>query len=283
MGRPKIKIQPYRPSRMVKVFGLVALAGLAVFVFQVIQGDARRAWQAYLINFLLFSAIAQGAAAVFAPSCTRSRPAGAARCPIWPKPSARFFPGLLFLFLLLFCGPAVYFPLAARGPARQGSLAQSALSLLAAIAWACSSSTGLGCAYLYQPCASSSPARGPAVLWAVRCWQRWRQHPPDEVRFRWRMTVFGILYMLAFAVVLSLLGYDLVMSMDPHWYSTLFGAYCFIKAVYVGFGALIILAAMLHLSTRQPFALGPPSFTISASSFLPSAWCGPIFSTPSSW
>ena len=74
------------------------------------------------------------------------------------------------------------------------------------------------------------------------------------------MTVFGMLYMLAFAIVLSLLGYDLVMSADPHWYSTLFGAYSFVKAVYVGFGALIILAAVLHLSPRNAYRLKSSQF-----------------------
>ena len=35
--------------------------------------------------------------------------------------------------------------------------------------------------------------------------------------------------------------------MDPHWISTLFGAYNFVKAFYVGLGALIILACILYL------------------------------------
>jgi ABC-type xylose transport system permease subunit len=41
------------------------------------------------------------------------------------------------------------------------------------------------------------------------------------------------------------------MSMDPHWISTLFGAYHFVKAFYVGLGALIILAAIVHLQRGQ--------------------------------
>jgi hypothetical protein len=50
------------------------------------------------------------------------------------------------------------------------------------------------------------------------------------------------------------------MGMDPHWYSTLFGAYTFVKAIYVGFGALIILAAVLHLSRRTDFRLKSSQF-----------------------
>jgi hypothetical protein len=74
------------------------------------------------------------------------------------------------------------------------------------------------------------------------------------------MKTFGLLYMLAFALVLSLLGYDLVMSADPHWYSTLFGAYSFVKAIYVGFGALIILGAVLHMSPHTGFRLRSEQF-----------------------
>jgi hypothetical protein len=50
------------------------------------------------------------------------------------------------------------------------------------------------------------------------------------------------------------------MSMDPHWFSTLFGAYTFVKAIYVGFGALIILAAVLHLSPATDSGLQSGQF-----------------------
>jgi len=51
-----------------------------------------------------------------------------------------------------------------------------------------------------------------------------------------------------------------VMGMDPHWYSTLFGAYSFIKSVYVGFGALIILAAVVHMHQANRFSLKATQF-----------------------
>jgi hypothetical protein len=35
--------------------------------------------------------------------------------------------------------------------------------------------------------------------------------------------------------------------MDPHWISTLFGAYSFVKAFYLGLGAMIILAAVIQI------------------------------------
>jgi hypothetical protein len=74
------------------------------------------------------------------------------------------------------------------------------------------------------------------------------------------MTVWGGLYILAFAIVLSLIGYDLIMSMDPHWVSTLFGAYHFVKAFYVGLGALIILASIIRLSQGNASGLNDSHF-----------------------
>jgi len=60
--------------------------------------------------------------------------------------------------------------------------------------------------------------------------------------------------------VLSLIGFDLVMSMDPHWVSTLFGAYHFVKAFYVGLGALIILAAIVHLRRGRSAGIAAAHF-----------------------
>ena len=62
------------------------------------------------------------------------------------------------------------------------------------------------------------------------------------------MTVLSVLYILAYALVLTLLAFDLVMSMEPPWFSTLFGAYAFAKAFYLGLTALMVLSAVSYLS-----------------------------------
>ena len=81
---------------------------------------------------------------------------------------------------------------------------------------------------------------------------------PEKIKKR--MNIFSILYIMAFALVLSLIAYDLVMSLDPHWISTLFGAYSFVKAFYLGLGGLIIFAAVLHLHPRNNFKLESSHF-----------------------
>ena len=50
---------------------------------------------------------------------------------------------------------------------------------------------------------------------------------------------------IALAFLLSLLGFDLVMSLDPRWYSTLFGGYFFIGCFYTGIVALYLLSMLV--------------------------------------
>jgi hypothetical protein len=238
---------------------LSVAVGSGIFVLHITVGLVDKAWQAYLINFLLFAAIAHGAVLFSTLMHTVNA--------TWSGPLAdlaeafsAFFPVSFLLFILLFFGgqghvfPWLHHDL----HGKEGWLnlpfmfSRDAAGLL--ILYGC------GFGYLYHALYFKLRERGASGTLAVSLWRTWEKRPPDEERFRHRMSVFGILYMLAFAVVFSLLGYDLVMSADPHWYSTLFGAYCFIKAIYVGFGALIILAALLHLSPRNSFVLKASQF-----------------------
>jgi Ni/Fe-hydrogenase subunit HybB-like protein len=51
---------------------------------------------------------------------------------------------------------------------------------------------------------------------------------------------FGIVY----AIVLSLIAIDLIMSLDPHWVSTLFGAYYFMGSFYTALAGLMVLCGI---------------------------------------
>jgi Ni/Fe-hydrogenase subunit HybB-like protein len=236
-----------------KIFYGLAAASALVFIGVAASGHPGRVWQAYLLNFLFFSAIAQGAVLFSALMYTVKAKWSGPLTDIAESFTA-FFPVSLLLFVILLLGRQYVFPwlhedlhgkefwlnvpfLFARDFA--------ALSLL----------YGLGLAFLYHRLYFTLSDRGASSAFARRLLARWQKNPPDEYRWASRMGVFGILYLLAFALVLSLLGYDLVMAADPEWYSTLFGAYCFVKSVYIGFGALIILGALLHMSNRNGYHL----------------------------
>jgi hypothetical protein len=59
-----------------------------------------------------------------------------------------------------------------------------------------------------------------------------------------------------FVIVGSLLGYDLVMSLDPHWFSGLLGGYVVVGMLYSGFAFLVVLTG-LHSFGRPGWVMPP--------------------------
>ncbi len=236
----------------------LVIIGFGTFIFGLSGRHPERAWQAYLINFLLWSAIAQGGLLFSAIMHTVKAK--------WSGPLSNlaesftaFFPISFILFLILFLGKNHIFPWLHQDLHGKEIwlnipflFSRDLIGLLILY--------GLGFAYIYHALwlkldRSISHGRIRTLLY-----KRWDRSIPDNKKCNSRMTVFGILYILAFTLILSLIGYDLVMSMDPHWYSTLFGAYTFVKAFYIGLGGLIILASILHLYPEIEFSLTPSQF-----------------------
>ena len=232
-------------------YALVAV-GVATFIFGLLSSHPERAWQAYLINFLLWSAIAQGAVLFSAVMhMTKAR---------WSGPMAglsesfaAFFPISYILFLILFLGRAHIFPwLHEDLHGKEVWLnipflfTRDCIGLLILYI--------LGFGYLFNALQLKLDPNQPRSKLRQSIVDAWKRNHSDPEKIKWRMTVWGGLYILAFAVVLCLIGFDLVMSMDPHWISTLFGAYHFVKSFFIGLGALIILASIIRI--RQGEASG---------------------------
>ena len=240
------------------VFLVLVAVGVVGFFVRAFGAHPERAWQSYLINFLLFSAIAQGAVLFSAVTHLvnarwNHRISGVAEA------FSAFFPVSFVLFLLLFLGGSHVFPWMHHDlHGKEGWLnlpflfARDGIGLLILY--------GLGFWYLYYSLQLRIRGSAPGGRLRSGLLQKWRQRPSDPETIRSRMKTIGGFYILAFALVLSLIGYDLVMSMDPHWYSTLFGAYTFVKAFYVGLGGLIILAFLLYLREGKQSGLTADNF-----------------------
>ena len=65
--------------------------------------------------------------------------------------------------------------------------------------------------------------------------------PPDDERERARRNRLAVILLMLWLVTVSLWGFDLVMSLDPIWYSGLFGGYFAVSALYTTFCLLSIL------------------------------------------
>ncbi len=234
------------PQRSLFMLGAVlAAAGLAAFLAGLLGPHPQRAWQAFLINFLLWSAMAQGAVLFAAVTHTvKARWAG----PLSGLAGsfAGFFPLSLVCFLALLIGRSHLFPWL-HEDLHGKEIWLNIPFLFSRDGIGFLMLYGFGWAFLSQDLKLRLRTPGSAAGLRRLLAGRLPQNDAEIQRVRNRKTMWGGLYCFAFALVLSLIGFDLVMSMDPHWISTLFGAYHFVKAFYVGLGALIILAAIVHL------------------------------------
>jgi hypothetical protein len=65
--------------------------------------------------------------------------------------------------------------------------------------------------------------------------------PPDDERERARRNRLAVIVLFLWMITVSLWGFDLVMSLDPIWYSGLFGGYFVVSSLYTTFCVLAIL------------------------------------------
>jgi len=59
-------------------------------------------------------------------------------------------------------------------------------------------------------------------------------------------------FMLIFAVTVTFAGIDWLMSLDPYWYSTIFGVYVFAGLVVTALAAIILVTVLLRDTGRLP-------------------------------
>jgi len=242
-----------KTSAIRKVFLVLVAVGVVTFVVQLFTQHPERAWQAYLINFLVWSAIAQGGL-LFSTVMHTTRAKWSGPLSNLAEAFTAFFPFSILLFLGLFLGRDYIFPWLHEDLHGKEIwlnvrflFSRDLIGLLVLYS--------LGLAYTYQALRLKLAVGTPDGGGRLRAFlvRRWQGREGHRERHLGRKNVLSILYMLAFALVLSLIGYDLVMAADPHWYSTLFGAYSFAKAIYMGLGALIILAAVLQIRPGNGF------------------------------
>ena len=224
---------------------LAVLGGLA-FLYGIAFGDAVRAWQALLVNFLFFGGLAQ-AGVVF--SCILQ--VTSAR---WGRPLKRvaeatiaFLPVAFVLLLVLLAGtsswaPWVHHPVEAKTP----WLNVPFFVLRELLAFVVLS--GFSLRYVYR---SLRPDIGmldesgqrPATGLPARLIEGWRGLDSERAIGQRRQTRWAVAVLLAYGWVFTLIAFDFVMALDPHWFSTLLGGYYFIGNLLIGLAFLVGVAA----------------------------------------
>ncbi len=189
-------------TRRSGVWGVLLLLGLLGWICGLVWGDAHRAWRAVLVNFIYFTPLAAGMV-VWPAAIT------AARGEHWLTERIRR-PALLSLGFAPFCLAAFF------------------LLFLGRNYWA----GWLHAEHLHNGAWLNSWflfTRDTVALllfwWVAARFARDTRPQLDKGRAAWLAFIY--------CVVFSLLGFDLVMALDPHWVSSLFGGYFFITGMYI--------------------------------------------------
>jgi hypothetical protein len=219
---------------MTAVLSVLAAIGAIAFLIGARSADAPAAWSIYLVNLVFWSALAVTGPAIAAMmQLTEAR---------W-SPSVRrlavttigFLPVSFVLLLVLFLGrDALYswvsHPIAVKAGWLNTKFFFGRTLLLAAA--------------LFIVCFAFAAA---ILRDSV---------PPGDERVRVQRNRLATLLLFLWLITVSLWGFDLLMSLDPRWYSGLFGGYFAVSSLYTAF---CLLALLTVRANSRGFAAIPPA------------------------
>ena len=256
----------------------------AVSFFVTLGSDPQLAWKSYVVNWNYFASIALGGVVVGVVTWIVKAK--------WNWPVRRIhhsFAAYLPIAFVLFIPMLVslredYFPwiaMMADDPIVQKKAAylnipflvsRNLAGVLALFAMAC------GFVYLaLRPdlgraaamVASSDQSDGGSSWWRERFTRGWAGQEQEEAQSYRRMTRMAPLLVVVYALVMTVLAFDWAMSLEPHWFSTLFGGWFFMGALWGGFAATAVIAVFLrqlspvveeHVGRSQLWDLGKLTF-----------------------
>lgn len=223
----------------------VSLVGVLAFAYGIISGDGTRAWQALLVNFLFFAGLAHAGVAISAIL--------QATCARWGRSlkrlseaTAAFLPVAFILLLVLLAGitnwaPWVSEPVEARRLWLNVPFFVARQTLLFVLL------SGLSLTYVYR---SLRPDVGmldesgerQATGFARRLIGGWNGVVDERARNQRSQDVLAPCVLIAYGWIVSIVAIDFVVALDPHWFSTLVGAYYFVGNLFIGVAFLSVAA-----------------------------------------
>lgn len=219
------------------VAGLSALVGLGAlgFLGGFLAGAGPRTWAIFLVNLLFWSGLsAAGPAIAGIFELTEAR--WAVRLRRIATTTVAFMPASAALFLVLFTAMGVLYPWVIEPVPKKAAWLNLPFVILR---------IGIGVAALYW--VSIRFAR------AVHASPAGAAEEPGRVE----RAKLAVVMLFLFVIVVSLFGFDLVMSLDPTWFSGLLGGYFVVGTLYSGFAFLVLLVGIRSLG--RPTWVMPPS------------------------
>ena len=202
---------------------VLAVLGVVAFIWG-LSADPQGAWSLYLVNLVFWSGIAATGPAVSAMmQLTEARWSPSVRR--LALTTAGFLPVAFVLLILLFLGRAELYSWVTKPVAVKAAWLNVPFFFLRTLVLAAALFLT---AYAFIRRMLLDPI------------------PQEEDRERVRRNRLATILLFLWIITLSLWGYDLLMSLDPVWFSGLFGGYFVVSALYTTFATLSILSVMTN-------------------------------------
>ena len=259
---PARRLETVPPILRIGALVLIVI-GVIAFIGALLT-DASRAWRAYHFNWLFFTTVAQGAVTLAAAvTITRG---------LWSRPIRRialafvaFLPVayLLVIPILLFGAPHIFpwieHPVVKKAAYLNVPFLSARTLLLLGILF----TLDLVFAYFsLRPDLGrlqndvGEKLRGLYGLFT----RRWRGQEQEEVRSYQRLARLAPLLALTWALSFGVLAWDFVMSLEPHWFSTMIGPYFFMGGFLGGIAATAVACILYAVRGGQDDVILPTNF-----------------------
>lgn len=197
------------------LLALFVLAGAAAFGVGVASGDGSRIWSIYLVNLLFWSGLSvTGPAIAGMMELTEARWSPSVKR--LALTTAGFLPLAVIGFVLLYFGRAELYAWVTK-PIESKAI------------------------WLNVPFVFLRTLLGALLLFWVAFLFAGAVFGDTSAASKPRRNRLATTLLMLYVVIVSLWGFDLVMSLDPRWYSGLFGGYFVVSTLYTGFALLSVL------------------------------------------
>ncbi|MBR9988926.1 MAG: hypothetical protein KFH98_04175 [Gemmatimonadetes bacterium] len=250
---PSQRIESVSPGLRVAIPALIILGAVAFAAALMV--DAPRAWRAYHYNWLYFTTIAQGG---FILAVVVSIAKG-----MWSRPIRRIALGFsaflpiayLAVLPILFIGAKHIFPWIDH-PVAGKDVWLNQPFMVVRVLLGLGVLFGISLVFAYtalRPDMEAMKAHVPPRLSGMYDWftRGWRGQEAEEFHAHKRLAVLAPITALLFALVMGMLTWDFVMSLEPYWFSTLLGPYVFMG----GFLGGIMMTAIIAITLRDRLGL----------------------------
>jgi hypothetical protein len=90
--------------------------------------------------------------------------------------------------------------------------------------------------------------------------RNWKGYAEESAKSERRLKVLTPVFLISYGVIYTFVGFDLLMTLDPHWFSTLYGWLFVVSGFYSGVVALMMTGFLVGKNTKQSNTIGKNQF-----------------------